>query len=190
MWRRLKGLMTKRKKSGEQKVAVKRRRARTWREEIESHTEAITFAEAGLGEQAQEIIRARLTERSKVLVVGHKETFSVAVSDYATEFAERMGYEIVALNVTKVAADCPRGGSAREFFHDRFETGCRENIKPFQEACLERGITFSHLVMFGEVERCIKEACEKFRRVECVIAEAESCPEEGESAVPVFCVTT
>lgn len=189
MWRWLKSLMTKRQRSGERDVAVRRRRGKTLREGLESHTEAITFAEAGLQRRAREIIRARLAERAKVLVVGHEGAFSRAVGDYAAEFAERMGYEIVALSVTKVAADCPRGESAREHIREQFKTKCEEKISAFRQACEHRGIPLTHMVMFGEVEECIRKACEKLRRVECVITEPESFPKEGKVAVPVFCVT-
>lgn len=189
MWRWLKGLMTKRQRSGSG-VAVEGRRAKTLREGIESTTEAITFAEAGLHEKALEILRARTAESSKVLVVGHEDAFSESVSDYAAEFAERMECEVVALNVTLTCIDCPRGGRALEFIEEQFRANCRKNIAPFREACRQRNITFTHLIMFGEINECIRETCKKLRRVECVITEPESCPETEALTVPVFCVTT
>lgn len=178
------------KKPDRRKVSVISRRVKNLREKIESYTEAATFAEAGLQKQAQEIIRGELAESAKVLVVGHGDVFSRDVMDYTASFAERMGYDIVAVNITEVQADCHRSGSSREYLCERFKTRCEEKVAPFEEACREKGITFSHLVRFGELHQCIQEVLGELRRVECVIAERESCPDEEKLLVPVFCLTS
>ncbi|NIU83120.1 MAG: hypothetical protein GWN64_06455, partial [Candidatus Thorarchaeota archaeon] len=74
--RKLKKKILKKKTADEKEVKVESRQGQTLRERIENYTEAITFAEAGLQEQAQEIMRAELAEAAKVLVVGHEDTFS------------------------------------------------------------------------------------------------------------------
>ncbi|MGD8995737.1 MAG: hypothetical protein PVH34_11010, partial [Syntrophobacterales bacterium] len=102
MLRKIKKKILKKKTVDEKEVKVESRQGQTLRERIENYTEAITFAEAGLQEQAQEIMRAEMAEATKVLVVGHEDTFSQPLVEYAVGFAERMGYEIVALNVSPV----------------------------------------------------------------------------------------
>jgi hypothetical protein len=176
------------KKADENEVAVESRQTETLREKIESYTEAITFAEAGLQEEAQEIMRAELAEASKVLVVGHEDTFSKALVDYAVGFAERMGYEIVALNISPVRTESKHIGPFCDMLCEEFDKKCQEGVGALCRLCEEKNIPFTHLVKFGEVDDCIKEAHEEMRRVEFVIAEPDSCPEEGKVAIPVFCL--
>ncbi len=129
-------------------------------------------------------------ESAKVVVVGHDETFSKAVIDYAVGFAERMGYEIVALNVGPITKPNTEAlGPYCDLVRGQFEQRCKEAVRPFEEACRERGIAFRHVVKFGEVDRCIREVHDELESVEFVIADPESCPEDGKVAIPVFCMT-
>jgi hypothetical protein len=176
------------KKAEENEVAVESRKTATLREKIESYTEAVTFAEAGLQEQAQEIMRAELAERAKVLVVGNEDTFSKPLVDYAVGFAERMGYEIVALNISPVRTESKHIGPFCDMLCEEFDKKCQEGVGALCRLCEEKNIPFTHLVKFGEVDDCIREAHEEMRRVEFVIAEPDSCPEEGKVAIPVFCL--
>ena len=176
------------KKAEENEVAVESRKTETLREKIESYTEAITFAEAGLQDQAQEIIRAELAEGAKVLVVGYEDTFSKPLVDYAVGFAERMGYEIVALNISPVRTESKHIGPFCDMLCEEFNKKCKAGIETLCRLCEEKNIPFTHLVKFGEIDDCIKEAHEEMRRVEFVITEPESCPEEGRVAIPVFCM--
>lgn len=182
--------MREKKKADEHEVAVKSRRLTSFREKIEGLTEAITFAEAGLQEEAQGLIRAELAERRKVLVVGHEDTFSKPLQAYAVGFAERMGYEIVALNVTSVQTESPWQESDQDMLCEQFRSRCEEKVGAFRQPCRERGIGFTHLVKFGEVAQCIRGSCEELRRVEFVLAERKSCPEEEIVGIPVYCVTS
>ena len=187
MLQRLKKKILK-KKVDEDEVALESRKRETLREKIESYTEAITFAEAGLQEQAQEIMRAELAEAAKVLVVGHEDTFSKPLVDYAVGFAERMDYEIVALNISPVRTESTTIGPFCDMLCEQFNKKCQEGIETLCSLCEEKNIPFTHLVKFGEIDDCIKEAHEEMRRVEFVITEPESCPEEGRVAIPVFCM--
>jgi hypothetical protein len=71
---------------------------------------------------------------------------------------------------------------------EEFNKKCQQGITTLSRLCEEKSITFSHLIKFGEIDDCIKEAHEEMRRVEFVITEPESCPEEGRVAIPVFCM--
>jgi hypothetical protein len=188
MLRKLKKKILNKNRAEENEVAVESRQTETLREKIESYTEAITFAEAGLQEQAQEIMRAELAEAAKVLVVGHEDTFSKPLVDYAVGFAERMGYEIVALNISPVQTKSASSGPFCDMLCEEFNKKCQQGITTLSRLCKEKSITFSHLIKFGEIDDCIKEAHEEMRRVEFVITEPESCPEEGRVAIPVFCM--
>ncbi len=176
-------------KADEKEVAVESGQGQTRGEKVEGDTEATTSAEAGFEEQAQEVMRVELAERAQVLVVGHEDTFSKPLVDYAVGFAERMGCEIVALNISPVKTKSTSIGPFCDLLCKEFDKKCQEGIGALCRACDEKGIPFTHLVKFGEVDDCIKEAHQEMRRVEFVIAEPESCPEEGRVSIPVFCLT-
>lgn len=169
-------------------VSVRNRQAKTLRERFERHSEAITFAEAGLKDYAQELMRAEKAERAKVLVLGHEDTFSRPVVDYAVGFAERMGYEIIALNAHALRTETPLPEPYCTMFREEFSSKCEKGVDAFRQACEKKGIRFTHVVEFREIDQCIKEVCERMRRVEFVITGPESCPEEGKAAIPVFCM--
>lgn len=180
-------LMKKREEKG---AAVEDRKSSTLAERLDSHMEAVTFAEAGLHEPAEDIIRADMAEKAKILVVGKENTFSKPVIDYAVGFAERMGYEILAMNVGPVPRDSSETlGSYSDLICEQFKARCNDSVEAFRKACEENEISFKHIVKFGQVDDCIKEAHGEIKRVEFVITEPESCPEEGRVAIPVFCMT-
>ncbi len=127
---------------------------------------------------------------ARVIVVGHENTFSPAVMDYAIGFAERMGYEIVALNVGPITKPNTEAlGPYCDLVRGQFEEKCKESAQVFKRACDEKGIPFRHVVKFGDVDECIREVHDELEKVEFVIADPESCPGEGEVAIPVFCMT-
>jgi phosphoribosylaminoimidazole (AIR) synthetase len=188
MLKKLKDRMLNKNKANHAEVAVESRVVDTLREKIENYTEAITFAEAGLQEHARELISAEIQEKVKVLVVGNEDTFSKPVVDYAVGFADRMGYEIVALNVSPVRTESSKLAPFCDMLCEQFKTKAEEGVTGFRQACEQKGIPFSQLIKFGEVDHCIKESHEEIRRVEFVITEPESCPAEGKVAIPVFCL--
>ena len=169
-------------------VAVKNRQAQTLRRSIERQTKAIAFAEAGLHEHAQNLIREELADKSKVLVVGHEDTFSQPVIQYAVGLAERMNYEILALSVSPVRTESSTLVPYCDMVCEQFRARSEENAVRFRRACEEKGIAFSHVIKFGEVDRCLKEIHEESRRVEFVVTEPESCPADGSVTIPVFCM--
>ncbi len=188
MLKRLKKQLLRIKNGNQGEVAVQSRQAQDLRKRIERQTEAITVAEAGLHEHAQDIIRAELAEKAKVLVVGHEDTFSEPVIQYTIGLAERMGYEIVALNVSSVRTESSTLVPYCDMVCEKFRAKSEENVAGFRRACEEKQIAFSHVVKFGEVDQCIKETHEEKRRVEFVVTEPESCPDEGSVTIPVFCM--
>jgi hypothetical protein len=149
---------------------------------------AKTFAEAGEHEHAQDLIRAELAENRKVLVVGNEDTFSEPVMQYAVGLAERMGYEIIALNVSPVRTESSSLEPYCDMVCEKFRARCEESVARFRRACKEKGIPCSHMIKFGEVDQCIKEVHEESLRVEFVVTEPESCPDEGSVTIPVFCM--
>jgi hypothetical protein len=187
MLRELKSKILKRNKDD---VSVENRKAKTLGEKFDSYTEAITFAEAGLHETARELMAAEEVEKAKVLVVGNGDSFGNPVVDYTVGLAERMGYEIIALNVNPPPAHFSTvlGSHGGRLLYEAFKSKCEQGVAKFRTTCQEKGLAFTHLVKLGDVDRCIKEVHEEVRRVEFVITEPESYPEHGRVAIPVFCM--
>ena len=152
--------------------------------------EAITSAEAEEGSLAQE---ARQTEPEaevarKLVVVGRESVFSEDIIDYALEMAERMSYEIVALNTAPLScATFKLFSSSRNKICEDFEGLSKKNVQVFQEAAEKKGIPFTHVVKFSESYEVLKEIRNEIGEFEFVVSESEdpaavSRPENGEKA--------
>ena len=74
---------------------------------MDKYQEAITFAEAGESEYAMETMAEQTEEQQimQLLVVGRESTFSKEIIDYALDMAQRMSYEILALNTAPLSCD-------------------------------------------------------------------------------------
>lgn len=181
-----------RKASEAEGVDVKKKS--TLRESIESTTEAIAFAEAGLHEEAKKISDEAQAVSKKILVVSPNEGFSKKVMDYALGFADRMGYEIVAMNVL----DMPHQGTEPvapycSIIEERFKSASQESVKDFYREAQLKNIPFEHIVKVGDLDQCIKEAVRELKRVEFVISEPEALPEvakDDEYVIPVYAISS
>jgi len=186
----LKRITRKWRKKNRDEEQVKARKKSTLRESVDSHLEAITYAEAGEHALARETLAQLEAQRRKILVVGGEGRFSQPVIEYAVSFAERMGYEIVALNVLPVPAKSPKLAPYCDDLAKEFEVACRESEGQFAQICREKNIPFTHVVRAGDVEECIEEIHSEFRRIEFVISEPDLDPNavpEGENVVvPVY----
>ena len=168
------------------RIFLKRKKKKpSLRERIEKYTEAITFAEAGIDE-TKDLVKEK-AERARVIVVGNEHTFSEVVQNYALGFAERLHYDIIALNVApieQVKSLEPYCDSLCE----QFKAKCCETVECFEEKCKNKNIKFTHVVRFGKVDDCISEVNNKFDKVEFVITEPKE--QIGDRyVVPVFAVT-
>jgi hypothetical protein len=158
---------------------------------MDKYQTAVTFAEAGQPEQVQDLL---LTEKdnektgAKLLVVGRESTFSQEIIDYALEMAQRMSYEILALNTVPLSCETFKFfSSPRKNLCKEFQQISEENVRAFQKASETNGIPFSHVVKFIEPDEALEEMKKEFRDIEFVISEAEENQvidrvEEGERA--------
>ncbi len=175
------------------KVKVKDKSKEPLVEKHDRVMEALTFAEAGEHNYAQSLLKRdkteKASEREKILVVGKEAGFSETLADYAIEMAERMNYEIVALNVI------PMGKRLASFLHDKIkeelQTKTEDAAEAFKTKALEKNIPFSHTIRFGETDRMIKALNGEFKRISFILSEPEHVP-DGDSTreiIPVFCFT-
>ena len=152
---------------------------------MDQYQEAITFAEAGETEYVRELIqeeRVVKEEPTKLLVVGRESNFSKEIMDYALEMAQRMSFEIIALNTAPLSCETFKlFSSSRNEICKEFKSLSEENARSFQELASERGITFEHAIMYSENDEAIESVRKEFGEVAFVVSESEE--EQGESRI-------
>jgi hypothetical protein len=155
---------------------------------MEKYQEAITFAQAGVSEYAMETMAEQREEQAptKLLVMGKESTFSKEIIDYALEMAQRMSYDILALNTAPLSCETFKlFSSSRDQVCEEFKSMSEKNAGLFQKAAAEKGIPFGHIVMFSEPEEALESINKEHRNIAFVVSEtvedrADSRIEEGE----------
>ncbi len=166
---------------------IKQKLSRTG-DKMDKYQEAITFAEAGESEYAMETMAEQREEQAptKLLVMGRESTFSKEIIDYALEMAQRMSYDILALNTAPLSCETFKlFSSSRNQVCEEFKSMSEKNVDLFQEAAADKGIHFDHIVMFSETEEALQEVTRDNKNIAFVVSEsiedrAESRIEEGE----------
>ncbi|MEC4684212.1 MAG: universal stress protein [Nitrospirota bacterium] len=175
------------KKEG-RSLNVKDERVESLIKKHERTEEAIVFAEAGEYEYAREILKRDDNEKKKILVVGAEEGFSEKLVHYALGMAERMDYEIVALNVI------PAGNRLFSLLNEKVREELRERTvreaDTFRKKAEDKDILFSHNVRFGDFDKSIKDAHKDFKRISFVLTEPEHVADRSpaKAGIPVFCL--
>jgi hypothetical protein len=155
---------------------------------MDKYQEAITFAEAGVSDYAMETMAEQREEQepTKLLVMGRESAFSKEIIDYALDMAQRMSYEILALNTAPLSCETFKlFSSSRNQVCEEFKSMSEKSAGLFQEVAAEKGIPFNHVVMFSEPEEALESINREHKDIAFVISEsvedrAESRIEEGE----------
>jgi hypothetical protein len=155
---------------------------------IYKYQEAITFAEAGESEYAMETMAEPREEQAptKLLVMGNESAFSTEIIDYALEMAQRMSYEILALNTAPLSCETFKlFSSSRDQVCEEFKSMSEKNAGLFQELAAEKRIPFNHIVMFSKPEEALESITREHKDIAFVVSETvedrtESRVEEGE----------
>jgi hypothetical protein len=144
--------------------------------QMDRYQEAITFAEAGQINHAQQVVHENENHQSpgKLLVVGRESIFNKEVIDYALDMAQRLSYEILALNTAPLSCETfsllptERSKVCREF-----RTLTEKNIRPFQQEAQKRAIPFKHVIKFSEKDQALAEITREFSDIEFVVSDTE-----------------
>ena len=144
---------------------------------MDQYQEAITFAEAGQPEHVRELLmtdEGQEKTTAKLLVVGRESTFSREVIDYALEMAQRMSYEIVALNTAPLSCETFKlFSSSRNKICQEFKKISEENAGVFRQAAERIGIPVTHVVKFSGPNEALEEMKKEYGDIEFVISEAQ-----------------
>ena len=152
-------------------------RSNLFSKKVDKYQEAVTFAEAGLQEDAQLLFKAdqeSVDERQgKLLVVGRESRFSEESIKYALDMAKRLSYEILALNSAPLSSETLDAAFSRSKVCSEFKRLSEENVKPFKEMAEKLSIPFSHVVKFSERDIAVEEITREFKDVEFVVSDTE-----------------
>lgn len=153
-----------------------KRTAGTFNRKMEDYQEAITFAEAGHQEYSQKLLETEADqERSgKLLVLGRESVFPREVMDYALEMAQRLSYDILALNTAPLSCDTFKlFSSSQKELCKNFQSLSQKNVKEFQQEAEKLGIAFEHVVRFSEPDEALEEINREYKNIEFVISDSQ-----------------
>jgi len=126
---------------------------------------------------AETIVAARpavdgAPRQGRLLVFGRDSEFSQSLIEYALAMAERLSYEVLALNAAGFSKESLRSfPSARERVFREFHMVSEENAIAFREAAMKKGIPFSHVVKFSSLDDAIQEIRQEVGEIDFVVSE-------------------
>jgi len=142
---------------------------------MDQEQKATNLAEADLPVDAEDVIHeTKAVEESKILVVvGRESIFSREIIEYAVDMAERMSYEIVALNTAPLSCETFNQSSSRDQICTDFQMLSEQNVQPFREEAQKRSIPFSHVVKYTESSEVLRELRKEIGEFEFVVSQEE-----------------
>jgi CheY-like chemotaxis protein len=112
--------------------------------------------------------------KGRLLVLGRQSAFPAELVDYALDMAERLSYEVIALNAAGFSKETFRSfPGARDKVCQDFQAVSEASAVPFREAAAEKGVPFSHLVKFTSADEATAELRNQIGDIDYVICESE-----------------
>ena len=136
-----------------------------------------TLSEAGKTDQSRDVPQTEpVAEVSrKLVVIGRESVFSQEIIDYALEMAERMSYEIIALNTAPLSCETfELFSSSRNKICEDFEELSQKTVQVFQKTAEKKRIPFTHIVKFSEPYEVLKKLKHEIGEFEFVVSEMEA----------------
>jgi hypothetical protein len=133
-----------------------------WREAVETYSEALSMAEAGELNSAQEIVGEFHAEHRKILVLAERDGVPEAMVSYSVNLAERLGFDLVLLSVDDNARPASRVPSL-------FEERASAAGQPLLAEAARRGVSCAHILRQGARDEVLNTVSVDLRRVEFVI---------------------
>ena len=130
--------------------------------------------------------------KRKILVVGKDYTFTPGVLDYAVSLAQRLGYDLIGMNLKPALEQQGKFFSPyNQHLRAKFTRQAREAWELTKTALQQQGIRGEHVVKFSDVARAVKDLNQKVKRIDFVITDVGINSEEitGEIPLPVFSIS-
>jgi hypothetical protein len=122
----------------------------------------------------------------KLVVVGRESDFPRDLVEYALDMAERLSYEIVALNTAPLSCDTFKFlSSSRTKLCQDFRGLSEKSAAGFESEVTQRGIPFTHVVKFSDVDEALEELQTEIGGIDFIVSDVqeaavEEAPVEGE----------
>jgi len=130
-------------------------------------------------------------ENRKILVVGQDAVFHAPVIDYAISLAERLGYDLIAMNVHPgLSSQGVFYSPYRKYLEEKFKRQARAQAELLKKRVTAHGVRFEHLVKFGDLVKAVDNLNQERKRIEFVINASELNESEMTAGVtlPVFTI--
>jgi hypothetical protein len=130
--------------------------------------------------------------RRKILVVGKSYAFSNGVIEYAANLSQRLGYDVIAMNVNPALAQSGTFFSPyNQHLRGKFTQRAQEAWSKVETELANQGIRAEHVVKFEDLVGSIKDLNHEVKRIDFVITDAGIRDEEitGEITLPVFSIS-
>jgi hypothetical protein len=122
----------------------------------------------------------------KLVVVGRESEFPRELVDYALDMAERLSYEIVALNTAPLSCDTFKFLlSSRSRLCQDFQALSEKSAAGFKAEVARRDIAFTHVVKFSDVDDALAELQDEIGGIDFIVSDVQEtvppeAPLEGE----------
>ncbi|MCL4503583.1 MAG: hypothetical protein M1438_17285, partial [Deltaproteobacteria bacterium] len=130
--------------------------------------------------------------KRKILVVGKGSSFTPAVLDYATNLAQRLGYDLIGMNLNPGLEQMGKFFSPYNLrLRSKFTQQAKAAWEMVRPGLREQGIRGEHVVKFTEVAEAVKDLNHEVKRIDFVITDVGIKSEEitGEIPLPVFSIS-
>ena len=147
---------------------------------------------SGQGDGGSAASNNRHEVKRKILVVGKTYAFTNGVIDYAVNLSQRLGYDIIAMNVSPALAQTGKFFSPyNQHLRGKFTERARVAWSPVESELASQGIHGEHVVKFESLVGAIKDLNHEIKRIDFVITDAGIKDEEitGEIPLPVFSIS-
>jgi len=110
----------------------------------------------------------------KLVVVGRESEFPRDLMDYALDMAERLSYEIVALNTAPLSCETFKiFSSSRSKLCDDFQGLAEKSAADFRAEVSQRGIPFTHVVKFSDVDGALRDLQGEIGDIDFIVSDAQ-----------------
>lgn len=147
---------------------------------------------SGQGEGGSAFSTNRPEVKRKILVVGKDYAFTHGVVDYAANLSQRLGYDIIAMNVNPALAQTGKFFSPyNQHLRGKFTERAESAWSMVQSELAAQGVHAEHVVKFEDLTGAIKGLNHEIKRIDFVITDAGITDEEitGEIPLPVFSIS-
>jgi hypothetical protein len=169
-----------------------RRNKETGKKAAEAKFSKPSFSGAEAGDGGSEGRDRPPEVKRKILVVGKGPVFTTGVMDYAVNLAERLGYDLIAMNLNPALDQQVKFFSPyNQRLRAKFAQQARAAWEAVAPALQSQGINCEQVVKFADVAQAVKALNHEVKRIDFVITDAGISDEEitGEIPLPVFSIT-